>query len=170
MALVTTDIIRQHVETDVTSAAIDRIIAATEAEVVKRYGPHHADGGAVVEAFTMDSPTDVLWLSRKASSITSAVCRYVGDLATADVTVDATGYVLENGGRSLRRIGDYWAPITTVTFVRTDDDAQRVDVIIDVVKAALDYQADPDYTGVKYRRDREALLRSLAPGGVGFFA
>lgn len=166
--------LREHVQTDLADAALQRILDAEEGEIVRRYGPH-------TEATeTLRGGDRLLFLARPATAI-SEVVETVG---VVDTVLDAADYRLWDGGRCLERLTTgsipslYWAERVSVAYVPADQSAQRKLVLVQLVKLALAYSGlrsesvggDYSATTLDYVAEREKLLQSLAPRGGALFA
>jgi hypothetical protein len=164
--LMTVSQIREHLETDLTDEALQRILNAEEAEIVQRYGAH--------ATATEMLPGDGEWLvlERTLSTITS-----VTEIADSVSTVLATNdYRIWPKGKLERLVTGtnprtYWAPVVTVVYVPEDATAQRRGVLIRLVTLAAKYaglksesvgSGDYSMSSMDYTAEREALLRSLA--------
>lgn len=167
MALLTADQIREHADTDLGDDALDRIIAAEEAEIVREHGPSGTTNAT--GHYTPPSAATTIVLDRKASSIVSIVERTGTD---AD-TIDAAAYRLEGDGRTVRRLPDsidgnsYWAERVDVTYTPVADDDRRTMALVDLVKLRLAFTGnlrvqagDAAVTAADYARERARILRS----------
>jgi len=116
MALLTVAQLRQHVESDLSDDALQRLLDAAEAEIDAKLGAV----GSQVQTLRGER---VLHLARKASTITTVV--------EADVDLDAEDYELLGGGYRLRRLttgpnpSSRWQGCVTVTYAPVDTTAQR---------------------------------------------
>lgn len=172
-SLLTTDEIREHVETDLEDTALQLRIDEAEADIVRLFGAHT---GAVTERFTPGPDDPYLFVSRdidagQAIVITETRNTYAGETA---VVLAASDYAIE-GDRQIRRkeggtnSATSWAHMTAVTYTPADESARRKGVLIDLVKLACAYQAvqkaeigDVTVWHVDYARERNAILRRLA--------
>jgi hypothetical protein len=179
MALLTVSELREHVDTDLGDTALARLLADADAEIVRRYGAHVAD---IVEVFTPPPGSTTIHLSRDLSAVDSIVEVRDDGIGEATLTLDTDDYSLLRP-RTIRRLtgGSYsatsWAPIVTVTYAPVADDARRTLVTVDLVKLAVQYQAassvtvgDVSISHADYARERENLLRRLAPSIMGVWA
>lgn len=170
MPLVTAAQAREHIETDLPDAALQRLIDDAESEIVRRFGPHAP--GPVVEEHAGGDP--LLFLRRPALSVQS-VAEEVAYVVTA---LDASDYRLRFGGRAIERLPTgphprrFWGDLVTVTYAPVDDTPQRVRVLLDLVQLAVAYGAvdsvsvgDYSEQALDYQRERERLLAGLLPGG-----
>ena len=173
--LLTVTELRQHVETDLLDAALQRYLDANETEIIRRYGPH------ATATETLRGGSAWLLLSRDALSIT-AVTETVLETAT---TLAADDYELWHGGASLWREQDgthtrwAWGDEVTVVYVPVDTSAQRTAVLVKLCVLDVQYSGlksesigggDHGETTADYPTERERLLRSLAPRGGFVFA
>lgn len=160
--------LRDHVETDLSDAALQRFLDSEEAEIVRRYGPH------ATASETLAGGGRWLVLARDAAAVT-AVVETMGDVETA---LDVDTYRLWPGGR-IERLGASWAPRVAVTYTPRDETAQRRLALINLCKLAIAYSGlksegvgsgDYQATALDYTGEREKLLRALAPRGGMWFA
>ncbi len=169
MALLTVAELRQHLETDLSDQALQRLLDDADESVVRLYGPHppgpveeHHVGGVMY-----------VFLRQRAANIIS-VFETVRGVTTVLASND---YRVLGGGRYLERLtsGDhprvFWGDFVTVTFEPWDDRAQRRRVIIDLVRLALEYNAlesvdvgDYSSRSLDYQRERRRLLMDLGRG------
>lgn len=180
MALLVPAQFREHQATALGDPALQRLIDAAEGAITRRYGSlagltERRRGGGLF-----------LFLSRPASSITSVTERYGDPLGISSVVLDATDYTLLPDGQTLRREytgthpTDRWTEDNVVVFVPADDSAERIRVVIALVK--LDLTHNPGITDerigdwgetyannsvMNYGLEREMLLESLLVG-LGF--
>lgn len=179
MALLTATEIREHVDTDLGDTALDRLLADADAEIVRRYGAHTANQ---VETFTPPPGSVTLQVDRPISSIVSIVETEETDIGESDVTLAASDYEIMRE-RTIRRVSGglhsstTWGSIVVVTYTPDSDNARRIGVTIDLVKLAVQYQAassvavgDVSISHVDYNRERERILRRLAPSIMGVWA
>ena len=166
--LLTVGELREHLETDLSDEALQRILNAEEAEIVRRHGP------TATQAETLDGGETLLFLSRTASSITSVVETESDNLT--QTTLASDDYRLLPAGKVERLVtgtnpASYWAHLVTVTYVPEDQAAQRRLVLVQLAMLAAKYNAmksesvgGGDYSGTSldYTLERERLLRSLS--------
>ena len=156
--------VMEHVDTDLSDDALQRLIDSEWADIVQRFGSE-------------DAPVDDLtgggariWLGRKADSITSVVERSADDTAITLATAD---YRVENGGWSLRRLDTgtnargSWDYLVRVTYA-SDRAAIFMRVCIDLVKLAIQDKAleservgDHSESHWDYQAEREKRMGSL---------
>jgi hypothetical protein len=167
MSLITIDELKTHVETDLTDAALQRIIDSQEALIVRRLGAHEVQ----CQVFSPNYQR-VLYPYRKVSSITSIV-EEVGDTET---TLAADDYAVTADGRRIDRKQDgtnprrFWGERVTVTYAPEGQADERKMVLIDLCKLTIEYNAkksestgDHSESAKDYTKEREEVLSSLAP-------
>jgi hypothetical protein len=168
MSLLTTDELRQHVETDLSDEALQRIIDAQEERIDDRCGA----SGTQTQAFSPNY-SNVLFPYRKVASITSIV-ETVGDTST---TLAADDYRVVNGKR-IDRLGTgtnprtYWAPDVLVSYVPEGKTDQRITVLINLCKLDIEYSGlksesigDHSESHEGYLDEREEIIADLDAGG-----
>ena len=160
--------VREHIETDLVDAALQRLLDDADAEIVKRYGPHT---GAVTEILD-GGEEGLIFLTRPVASITS-VTEQNGLTATVLAANDWRGWY---GNRTIERLAsgtngaDGWGERITVVYVPSDERAERKRVELQLVTLAIHYEAaqsvsvgDYSETGLSHDEERNALLAQLAP-------
>lgn len=148
--------VRQHIETDLTDPALNRLIAAAWSEV------EQADGEASIEDIFIDEREPVLFTSEPISAITSIVKR--DDAAGADETVDAADYRVRGRREILRTDGALWTGEVRVTFAPVIDESLRMSVLVELVRMMVEHRApvsetsggtyQADYSGMEERRTK----------------
>ena len=170
-ALITPAQLQEHVETDLVTAALQRIIDAADGDIVARFGDHTAN---IVE--TRTGGGRLIFLDRPASSIVS-ISEYLGMPFEEDTTVlVADDYRLWYGGLAIERLASgtnartYWGDRVVITYAPTQELARRTRVEIDLCKLAIQYDAtkatsagDYSQTNESYQVAREWILEELAP-------
>lgn len=171
---ITPAILKEHVETDLSDAGLQKLIDDAVAEINNRFG---ADGAAVTEEYFMGEETEQvgrrrLFLKRPIGTLTSV--KEGPTLVAADLTtlVENTDFFQMMRGKALEKIGGDWQKWVQVIHTPASDQARRHRVIIDLCKLALQYNALSaegvgDWRGshVDYQAEREKLLTGLASGG-----
>lgn len=170
MALLTPPQLRQHVETDLPDAALQRILDAEEAEIVRRYGAH-----ATATELVAGGKRSLV-LQRPAASVTSVTEVVAGWIGETSTVLAPDDYRLWFGNLMLERLGtgtnprDRWGDRVTVVYVPQDRATQRTLVLVNVCKLAVSYsgvasqQIGGDYSEKQhdYVAERERLLKTLA--------
>lgn len=166
--LLTVGELREHLETDLSDEALQRILNAEEAEIVRRYGP------TATQTEMQQGGQTLLVLWRKAGSITSVIETAIDNVT--QTTLAANDYRLWPSGQLERLVtgthpAAFWAPLVTVTYVPEDQSAQRKGVLVQLAALAAKYNGlksesvgggDYSATSLDYTIERERLLRSLA--------
>ncbi len=157
----------EHVETDLSAEALDRLIDDAEQEIIAQYGAHDSQ----VEEISLTCNTSMLFPTRPVVSVTSIVEIVSGTettLATDDYALRGGGWMIErlNTGTNLKAS---WARRVRVDYVPVDDSARRKRVIIDLVRLALQYNAlksevigDYESTSENYQDARLSLMSALS--------
>ena len=173
-ALIRADQLKEHVETDLSDDALDRLIDDADAEIVKRHGPHVTQE----DTFENVAAATAIYLSRPASSITTVTEEIRnGDGAYTSTVLSADDYKLRRNNLQVERLSDgtnsrtTWGDVVTFEYVPAADNARRIRVTIDLVRLAITYNAlETEDTGdyrtasLKHEDERDALLRGLATG------
>lgn len=133
MAILTVDEFREHVTTALEDDAVQRLLDAAEAEIVRAAGAPGSTTDIV------PGGSRLIALSRPASSITSVTeTRY-----STSTVLAANDYLLHPGGFILERLytgtnPSYgWRGQATVAYTPVDDEAIRIGVQLDLVQLAL---------------------------------
>ncbi len=178
MTLLTATEVRDHVETDVDDAALQRVIDRIDADLVLRAGPHL---GPLTE--TLAGGTLSAFVSRPIASLTSV---REGDpivVATPNLTAEDDYRVWPAEGRIQRLAGSTFglqvggaaparfAAVVEVVYTPVDDREQRRRVILELVRLDLAQSGraresvggDYRYAGLDYEGHREALIREIRP-------
>jgi hypothetical protein len=156
--------IREHVETDLTDDALQRLIDAAEEDL--------GSETAVVEYFR-GLGRQVLHLRRLASAISSVTEHKAdGDLALVVPGLTTADMRLLQG-RAVERLttgtnpSSYWYEKTTVTYV-PNDLSRRKQCVIDLVRLAVERRGvasegtgDYRFTGLDYEAERQKIIDSL---------
>lgn len=179
MALLTVAQLREHVETDLDDAALQRILDAEEAAIVGRYGAH----ASATEL--LRGGDRLLFLTRPAQAIASVTEEVDNVFTEPSVTLlAADDYRIWEDGRYLERLATgtnprlYWGDRVTVVYTPADETAQRTLILVQLCKLAIRYtgarqesvgQGDYSAQEADYVAERNRLLRQLAPrGGIVF--
>jgi len=180
--LMTTTEMLTHVETDLATASLQRIMDAEEESMVKIHGAHASSDSSAASVSEKFTPLGASFinLAREVASVTSVVETVSTRYGTTDTTLSANDYELWNG-KQLRRLatGDnartHWKDIVTVTYAPYDDRASRRRVLIDLVKLALSYNAVTSETIGEisasypdYEKERRRILGTLDNTGFVF--
>lgn len=174
MALLVVGQIREHVETDMNDNALQRLIDAEDAEIVRRFG------APTTQTDVLRGGEERLFLSQLASTITSVteeVAHTTTVLATDDYEVWWSQELdrLTDGTNGRRT----WGERVTVVYVPQTMTAQRVACLTQLVQLAVRYNGvtqesigagDYSAASADYQKERERLFRKLAPRGGVFVA
>ena len=169
MALVTIAELKEHIETDLSDTALQRIIDANDAMIIARFGALVAE--TETRYFGMvEVSSAMFWLARMASAVTSAI----ETIGTTDTTLSADDYSLDSNGMILRRLAtgtngaEFWGEKVIVQYVPQDKTAQRTLALvnlcrIDIITNGLKLEATGDYKAVSadYSAEREKIIAEL---------
>jgi len=177
MTILTPNELREHVETDLSDAALFRILSAAEQRIVDVAGEHPA--GTLSEYIdrigALSPPTRRIYLARKIATVVEIRER---DFLDDDETTLASDDWRKTGSREIVRLREgtnsrlYWAPFVAVDYTAVDDMALRRQAQIDLAKIALaneGYQrgtsGDFSFTGPDLKAASDAALAPLRGGG-----
>lgn len=138
MALLTADEVRDHVETSIVTDALQLIIDNADQEIIDRLG------ALATQTQVLDGEgSELLNLSRKASSITSAVER----ILETNYTLAASDFLLLNDGYRVQRLQGTnfpaikWNGLVTIIYVPSDETVARKKLLVDLVRLDCAYAA-----------------------------
>lgn len=128
------------IATEVTAPDVQAVIAREEAELVARYGAHYVDGSTTIVETVRGGGCN-LYLKRRISSVSSI--SEASSLGGAATTLASTAYYVWTGQGRITRLpeGTAWGPVATVTYVPADDRPLRRQVLIELVRLALEQTA-----------------------------
>lgn len=136
MSILTTDELREHIETALGDDALQRLLDAAEELIVARAGTT----GQRVEI--VGGGDRFLALSKRVDTVAS-ITELVG---TTTYTLAADDWLQRDGDMLLERLqygtnpSSYWRGQVTVTYTPVSDDATRKKVQIDLCQLAITYQ------------------------------
>ena len=171
--IITVADLREHVETDLPEAAIQRLIDEADQLVVESYGAH---GPATqTDDLRSDVGMTLIFPQRPVDSVTT-VTEFTS--ATTSKVLDPTDYTVGHGGKSLERLTTgpnpslSWGYKVLVAYViATTENPRRRGAVIDLVRLAtvhtgLHSERAGDYsaTSVDYETERGKILSRL--GGL----
>tara|TARA_R110002020_G_scaffold34640_14_gene105218 strand:+ start:2277 stop:2828 length:552 start_codon:yes stop_codon:yes gene_type:complete len=182
--LLTTTELLTHVESDLATATLQRILDGEEEELIKRFGAHASDdstAAALTEKFYSVHGQKFIYLGREVASITSVVESEVNKYGQTDTTLAGNDYELWDNKR-LRRLStgtnssSHWQDIVTVVYAPYDDRARRRILLINLCKLALQYDAtsstsvgEVSVSVPEYKQSRENLFKTMVgTGGFDF--
>ena len=176
-ALITPNQAREHIDTDLGDASLQRIINAADAEITRRYGEHLTAN----EVFPLGIGRDQLYSDRRITSITSVTEAWPG--TDQEIVLVATDDYVLQGKRTIRRVsggspgGIFFAPIVKVVYIPFDDTARRTMVTVELVRLAVNSLGivssdlgDAKIVMLNQAREREEIMRPLASSIMGLFA
>lgn len=159
--------VRERTQSELSDGELQELIDEAQGEIERRYGTVDDDGN-VAESFSGGYSS--LFLTRPATEIVS-VTENDGD---SDTVLVAEDYRLHQTGRRVERLtsgvnpGSKWADSVGITYKPVDDQKQRDEVIIKLVKLSLEYEGVKAEGADGYRTDqldfqaeRNKLLASL---------
>lgn len=168
MSLVTPDMLKEHVETDLSAEALQRVIDGVEADITVRAGVQGAD---VTERI---SGRDKFLFLAQAAQVIGTVNEISYGTTTA---LSADDYQIWNGGWQLERLSTgthgarYWGNVVEVTYTPAEDDARRTMVAINLCKLELQFNGlvqesagGYNMTVGDYEKKRRDILSRLGRG------
>jgi len=168
MSLLTADELRALVQTGLDDADLQRIIDREEAEVIAQYGAHYTDASTPVSEVVSGGGCN-LFLKRRISAVSSiAEASTLGGTAT---TLTASQYYVWPGQGRITRLpeGTAWGSQVTVSYVPADDRPLRRQVLIELVRLALEQTAmqsesvagEYSYQAPDWETKRKRLLKRI---------
>ncbi len=175
MSTLTVARFREHLETDLLEAALQRYIDDAEEEIVKVAGVLTTETDVVKHAIQANS----IFLSRKATTITTVVEELEGPEGTfIATTLDPTDHRLV-GDYQLMRLSSgvnpraTWGDFVTIIYAPKSDAAARLGITVDLVKLSVQFSGlDSEKVGdwsvsqSKYQAKKNEALQRLM--GFGF--
>lgn len=159
---VTAAIVATHVEHDLTTDAIERLIEDAERDVELRAGSN----AARTEQHILPAKRRRIFLKVKAASLISVQEGEEIDELTA--LVEDTDHKLVDDGWVVERLGADFQSRVEIRYAPEQDTARRDRVIIDLVRLAVQYSGlaasrDGDHSETQrdYQMEREHVLRAL---------
>lgn len=172
-ALITTAQAREHIETDLGDAALQRIIDDADAAIIERYGAHA--GNVVADIDRGPNPTALIFRDRPIDAVVSLL-EFSDRHSLTSVALNPLDYRILHGGRTIERLttgpnaASWWGERLVLTYAPTADAARRTMLEIDLVKLRAKYEALKDegigdYRAghVDYEAEWNRLLGRLAP-------
>lgn len=168
MSLVTLTHLRAMVTTGLDDTQLQTIIDREEAEVVRRYGAHYVDSvTTIVETYQPTGLMRNVFLRRGISSIASVTEQR--SLSSQVTPVASTDYAAWYEQGRLERVNGTWGAVVNVTYVPQNDRDLRRQVIIELVRLALEQTAmrsesiagEHSYTAPEWEQVRVQLYRRL---------
>ena len=170
MSLVIPAEVTALVKTSLTAAQLQPVIDRIEAEIIRLYGAHYVNSTTTVSE-TLRGGMKNLYLRRRGGSL-SSVSETRLPTSTGEALTEADGdFVLWAGEGRLERLdpGAIWGYSVTVSYVPADDNHQRREVIIDLVRLEIERSAmksesiagEYSYTAPEWEAARGEILRRL---------
>jgi len=168
MSLLAVDELRAQVKTDLDDTQLQAVIDREEVEVIRRYGAHYVDSATAITE-VCDGGGCSVWLKRRISSVSSIT--EAQSLGGTQTTLTSTQYYAVVGqGRIIRLTeGTSWGRYVSVSYVPADDSALRKQVLIELVRQALEQTTmksenvagEYSYQAPDWEQQRRALYRRL---------
>ena len=125
--LITVGQLREHIETDLSYKALERLVDSADAEIIRAYGPHDGERTVTLYLVLHQSPY-LLTLPSPAANV-SLITE-----GSDDTVVEEKDYIVEYNGRVLLKSKFRWLPPVDVTYTPVADNPRRIAVLIDLVK------------------------------------
>lgn len=168
MSLLTAGELRLQVQSGLSNSDLQTIIDREEAEVIRRYGAHYADAVTTITEVCSGGQCSI-FLKRRIGSVSSIT--EAQSLGGTQSTLTSTQYhIVANEGRIIRLSeGTRWGRYVSVSYVPADDTALRKQVLIELVRQALEQTAmksenvagEYSYQAPDWEAQRRALYRRL---------
>ncbi len=167
--LITVGQLMEHVETDLSDDALERLVDSADAEIIRAYGPHDGEQSALVAGRGYR-----IWLPRPADSI-SEIVEWGGWETPGDAdTVSADKYALEHGGRTIFRTDAPFMTNVQITYTPIADNPRRTQALIDLVKLEIQYRGlntervgSYSVTYMDHGKERQNILARLRQNYAG---
>ena len=167
--LITVGQLREHVETDLSDEALERLVDSADAEIIRAFGPHDGEQSALVAGRGYR-----IWLPRPADSI-SEIVEWGGWETPGDADpVFADKYSLEHGGRTIFRTDAPFMTNVQITYTPIADNPRRTQALIDLVKLEIQYRGlntervgSYSVTYMDHDKERQRILTRLRQNYAG---
>ena len=143
MGLLTQAELKQHVETDLDQAALQRLMDDAEAEIIKRFGAH-GDKTSTQIIEDLEGRAASIFPYRPETTIVS-VTEY--EIDGTETVLALNDYRIWHGGREISRRIDgtnprgVWAPRVRIIYLDATELPNRKRVQADLVRLAIEYRA-----------------------------
>lgn len=171
MSLVTLPMLRAIVRTSIDDTLLQTIIDREEAEVVRRFGTHAGDGAITA---TLQGGKSNVCLGRAIGTVSSIT--EASTLGATPTTLTSSDYYTWAGQGRIQRLpeGQCWGRVVTISYTPADDNALRRQVIIELVRLAVEQTAmrhesvaqEYLYDAPDWEATRVALYRRLGLRGI----
>lgn len=175
---------KEHVETDLATTAIQRLLDAEVEEIIRRFGKDIS----VTEEHILEAPEGFesgvvtaqkigrrrIWTGQQINSATTVKegpTLTPADLTTLTEDADSDGFRIIHNGYAIERIGTDFDKRVEIVYVPKTDVRRRDRVTIDLVHLAIQYNAlkservgDWNGSHVEYQKERESILSTLNAG------
>jgi len=170
--LLTLGQVRQHVETDLNDTALQMLIDAAESDIIDACGELNSE----IEEFHDETLATLLFLKRKAVSVTSVIEQVKSGNDYEATTLLANDYALRHNNCMIERLADgdnprgTWGDIVTITYEPEDERTRRKAAVIKLVKLETEYShassvrtGDHSETAKDYTSERAKIINALKP-------
>jgi hypothetical protein len=170
MSLLTVAQAKAFIESDLEDSALQMLIDAEEADINAIIGGYDSQ----IDSFNDETLSNIIVLTRRASSITTITEKIGGDGYYETTTLSSDDYLFRSN-RILERLASgtnprtTWGNIVTVTYAPVDDRARRKMVIIHLLKLSIEYNGlssekigDYAATQKEYQEERGRLISRLS--------
>ncbi|MCQ4575414.1 MAG: hypothetical protein NOU37_09250 [Candidatus Brocadiales bacterium] len=171
MALMSATEVRQHIDTDLVDAALQRLIDAAEEDIDTHFGSVTSQLDEL-----LGNGGKHLWPTRPIKTVSSIV----ETVGTTDTTLASDDYKLLHGGRQIERLNtgtnarNSWGDRTKIQYTPEDETKKRKGILIKLVKLEVEYNGlsseragDYQSSSLDYEGERKKILGGLA--GFGSF-
>lgn len=179
MSLVSLAEVRALVNTSMTDAQLQTIIDREEQHVIRAFGEHYSDDATAVEESVNGGRTRSIYLRRRLQSVVSIhETLYLGG---TEYLVDPSLYFVWLREARIERLpslaqanalgipGGVWGAVVRVNYVPYNDNLERAEVIIELVRLAVERTAmksesiggEYSFTAPDWNEARVQLLRRL---------
>lgn len=139
MSLLTVEEMRDHIETDMVDDALERVIDAADAEIIRKLGPVDS------QPENLPGGGRFLFLARRASAIASISERFDDGFGYQTVALAANDYSLLADGMRVERLAtgtnpaSAWRGEAIITSTPADTTAERTALLVKIVRLELGY-------------------------------
>ena len=165
--LITVGQLMEHIETDLSDDALERLLESADTDITRGFGPH--DGERTVTFYPVLSQSPYLLTLPNPAASVSLITE-----GTDDTVVDSDDYTVEYNGRAVLKNKSRWLPPVDVTYTPIADNPRRIAVLIDLVKVEIQYRGlntervgSYSVTYMDHDKERQNILARLRQNYAG---
>jgi len=172
---ITPTILKEHVETDLSTAALQRLLDSALEAIVQRFGSNTEK----TEEYDLRSPPgdwevrrQRIWTQQRINTVTKIEEGFTLKTTDLETIVEGTDFLIVFDGLAVERIDTDFRRRVRITYApKLDDEAQRDRVVIDLCNLMIQYnglntERVGDWSGTvgDYETQRRKILSTLSIG------